>query len=72
MNTPKLRIYAAAGIAQYVIVNLVDFRVEVYEDPDPDAETFRRVRLLTADDRIELRISPDGDRLEIPAGDWLA
>jgi Uma2 family endonuclease len=67
----KLRIYAAAGIAQYVIVNLVDGRVEVYEDPDPDAESFRKVRLLTVDDRIELRISPDGDRLAIPASDWL-
>ncbi len=71
-RTTKLRIYAAAGIAQYVIVNLVDRRVEVYEDPDPDAETFRQVHLLTAEDRIKLRISPDDDRLELAASDWLA
>jgi len=70
-RSTKLRIYAAAGIAQYVIVNLVDSRVEVYEDPDPEAGGFRQVRLLTAGDRIELRISPSGDRLEIPASDWL-
>jgi hypothetical protein len=30
----KRRIYAQGGIAQYVIINLVDRRVEVYEQPD--------------------------------------
>ena len=29
-RTTKLRIYAAAGIPQYIILNLVDRRVEVY------------------------------------------
>lgn len=71
-RTTKLRIYAAAGIAQYVIVNLVDRRVEVYEEPDPETESFAKIHLLTADGRIDLRISPDGDRLGRPASDWLA
>lgn len=34
-RTSKLRIYAAAGIRQYVIVNLIDRVVEVYSSPVP-------------------------------------
>ncbi len=33
-RTIKQSIYAAAGIAQFIIVNLVEGRIEVYEDPN--------------------------------------
>ena len=33
----KLRSYARAGIAVYLLVNLVDRQVELYADPDPSA-----------------------------------
>ena len=34
-RTAMARVYATSGIAYYWIVNLVDFQVEVYTDPDP-------------------------------------
>jgi Uma2 family endonuclease len=34
-RTTKARIYAAAGVPEYWIVNLVDRQVEVYRDPQP-------------------------------------
>jgi Uma2 family endonuclease len=34
-RTAMARVYATSGIAYYWIVNLVDFQVEVYSDPDP-------------------------------------
>jgi Uma2 family endonuclease len=44
-QTVKLRIYAAAGIAVYWIVNLIDRRVQVYTSPTgPAAEPTYRTR----------------------------
>ncbi|MCO5169667.1 MAG: Uma2 family endonuclease [Planctomycetes bacterium] len=54
-RTTKLRIYAAAGIRQYVIVNLVDRRVEVHEDPAPADGRFRAGPVeLTGDAEVRL------------------
>lgn len=69
-RTIKQSIYAAAGIAQFVIVNLVEGRIEVYEDPNVAERGYRLVRILYRDDAISLRIP--GDRtLGVPAADWL-
>lgn len=59
-RTTKQRIYATAGIAQYVIVNLVDQRIEVYEEPKPDAGHYGRVRLATGGEIVTLRLGETG------------
>lgn len=55
----KLPIYAGAGIPQYVIINLQNGTIEVYEDPDRAAELYRSKRTLDRDAVLELRL-PDG------------
>ncbi len=40
----KQAIYAAAGLQEYWIVNLVDRCLEVYRDPQPDAQDARGSR----------------------------
>lgn len=41
-RTRKLRIYAAAGVTPYWIVNLIDRRVEVHDEPSPGDGTEER------------------------------
>ena len=55
-QTTKQRIYAEAGIEQYVVVNLVDQRIEVYEEPEPDAGQYRVVRFATGEESVTLRL----------------
>lgn len=55
-RTTKQRIYADAGIPQYVIVNLVDRRVEVYEEPKPGTGHYGLVRLADGEDAVLLRL----------------
>jgi Uma2 family endonuclease len=43
----KQAIYAAAGLAEYWIVNLVDGRLEVYRNPQPDPANVRASRYAT-------------------------
>ena len=43
-RTLKQAIYAAAGIREYWIVNLVDQRLEVHRDPVPDSQNARASR----------------------------
>lgn len=54
----KSRIYAAANVLEYWIVNLRDFVVEVMRDPDPANAVYRDVRVLRAGDEIELAALP--------------
>lgn len=69
-RTVKQSVYAAAGIAQFIIVNLVEGRIEVYEDPNVVERGYRLVRILYRDDTISLRVP--GDRtLGVSAADWL-
>jgi hypothetical protein len=66
----KQSIYAAAGIAQFIIVNLVEGRIEVYEDPNGAERCYGIVRILHRGDTISLRVP--GDRtLGVPVADWL-
>lgn len=69
-RSAKRQVYAAAGIPQYLIVDLAGRRIEVYEDPVPEARTYRSHRVLTADDEIPIRL-PGGDRLSFPARPYL-
>lgn len=50
----KQRIYATAGIAFYMIANLVERRVELYEKPDTAGGRYERISLFKAGDRIAL------------------
>jgi Uma2 family endonuclease len=55
----KLPIYAAAGIPQYVIINLQNRTIEVYGDPDPAGEQYRTRATLERGATLELRL-PEG------------
>ena len=53
----KARVYARAGIADYWIVNRVDFAVEVYRDPA--RSRYRSVQVLKRGDGIQPLAFPD-------------
>jgi Uma2 family endonuclease len=69
-RTVKQRIYAAAGIPQYVIVNLIDSRLEVFERPDPAKRRYRRRTELAGDAEVSLLL-PENRRLVVAASDCL-
>ena len=50
----KAAIYAAAGIPQYLVVNLPGDRVEVFGNPDTGTATWANVRPAYRGERIEL------------------
>lgn len=59
----KARLYAAANIADYWIVNLVDSQVEIYRQPQPDPVQARRkvyadVRIHQAGDLLRPLAAP--------------
>jgi Uma2 family endonuclease len=57
----KTEAYAASGIPEYWIINLIDRRIEVVSDPDPGAQRYRQERLVFR-----------GDTLTLPGGVSLA
>lgn len=61
----KLALYARAGIAQYIIVNLNGRCIEIYEQPRPDG-SYQQIVVRRAGETVGLRL-PDGDRFEILA-----
>jgi len=69
-RTNKLQIYAAAGIPQYVIVNLVDFQVEVFESPIPAESRYSQAKTLQAGASLSLHVG-GGTHLEVPVRDLL-
>jgi Uma2 family endonuclease len=48
----KGRTYAAAGIPEYWIVNLVDRRVEVYREPSPSGSGYTKCDTFAAGQRV--------------------
>jgi len=54
----KSRIYAAANVPEYWIVNLRESVVEVMRDPDRATALYRDTRVLRAGDEIELAALP--------------
>lgn len=64
-RTTKQRVYAASGIPQYVIVNLVDGTVEVFAEPDPATGRYHSRRVLASEDTIDFLL-PDGTRHPFP------
>jgi Uma2 family endonuclease len=55
----KGRIYAAAGIPEYWIVNLRDACVEVHRDPDPDRRVYRTRHVTGRDGSLTVLAFPD-------------
>jgi Uma2 family endonuclease len=54
----KARIYAAAGIPEYWLLNLRDGCVEVFRAPDPTARRYGTVTVAHPGDRIDLVALP--------------
>ena len=70
-RTIKQRIYAAAGIPQYVIINLVQARVEVFEKPDSAKGRYRWRAELVGDKEVALLL-PEDRRLMVIVADCLS
>jgi Uma2 family endonuclease len=66
----KLPIYAAAGIPQYVLINLQNDTVEVYTDPDAAAGVYRTKATTTKGQSLRLHLG-EGDWLDVQANDLL-
>lgn len=66
-RTTKQRIYADADLPQYLIINLVDQRVETYEEPKPGAGRYSVVQLAAGDERVTLRLGKT--ELEVTASE---
>ena len=65
----KGRIYAEGNVSQYVIVNLVDRQVEVYEQPDPARGVYTNERVCRGTDPVEFALAQQ--RVSLLAGDLL-
>lgn len=65
---PKLQAYASAGIPQYVVVDLVNNRVLVHEEPAASG-SFARVSVLEKGSAIGIRTGEQ--RLALPVDDLL-
>lgn len=69
-RTIKQGIYATAGIPQFILVNLVESRIEVYEDPNAAEKCYGLVRILHRGDTIPLHV-PGDQTLALQVTDWL-
>jgi hypothetical protein len=65
----KLPEYAAAGIPQYLILNLINNTVELYSDPDPELRDYRSRATRERHEAVTLAL-PMGP-YEVPAADLL-
>jgi Uma2 family endonuclease len=60
----KKRIYARAGIAQFVLINLVDRVVEVFDTPSANRETYERDFVRRSGETVGFS-SGDGRTIEV-------
>jgi len=67
----KRKIYADAGILQYVIVNLVDRVVEVYSEPVAESGRYGKIETLHKGQDVQLLL-PTGSHLALPVDKILA
>lgn len=58
----KVSAYAASGISEYWIVNLVDRQVEVFRDPEPARQQYTQTRMVLAGDTVTV---PNGPSLAV-------
>jgi Uma2 family endonuclease len=52
----KLAVYAGSGFAEYWIVNVIEEKLEVYTDPDPDLRTYKNRRDFGREESVTLTI----------------
>jgi hypothetical protein len=64
-RTEKLRLYASAGIALYLILNLVDKVGELYVDPDSNAGSYRRSSVHPRTENLRIDLARLGS-IELP------
>lgn len=69
-RTVKQRLYATAGIPQYVIVNLVDRIVELFAEPNASAGRYARHRIVGPGEQFEIELGA-GRRLTVSANELL-
>jgi len=69
-RTTKQRLYATAGIPRYLIVNLVDRALELYEGPDPSTGRYARKQVAVAGQSFTIELAP-GRALTVGADDFL-
>ncbi|MBI4563637.1 MAG: Uma2 family endonuclease [Planctomycetes bacterium] len=70
-RTTKLRLYAAAGIRQYVLVNLADKKVEVYYSPVPKSGQFQKSAIRTGNQEVGIAAGRSKEYVKIRAKDLL-
>jgi Uma2 family endonuclease len=63
-RTTKQRVYAAAGIPRYVIINLIDEIIEVHTGPDAGQRRYTNMVVLRAGGSLTLAM-PDGATLDV-------
>jgi Uma2 family endonuclease len=69
-RTVKQRIYANAGIPQYVLVNIPDQQIELHEQPLAGEGRYGRGTVLKRGDHLRLLLS-GGQTLDVSAEEWL-
>jgi len=69
-RTTKQRLYAAAAIPVYWIVNLVDGQIEVYQDPNPTTGTYATRTDHRLGQTVKLSLGP-GVAIETPVADLI-
>ncbi len=69
-RTTKQRIYAAAGIPQYVLINLVDRVIEVRREPDAKRGVYASSELVRADGFVVFQLAVAG-RITVAANELL-
>jgi len=69
-QTTKQRLYAAANIAVYWIVNLSKNCVEIYEKPDPASAVYQSMTVVDANGVARMPCG-DGNTLSVPLTDFL-
>ncbi len=65
-RTTKQRIYAEAGVGQYIILNLADDQAEVYEGPRATTGRYESVRIFRGGEAISIRV-PGGRHIDVEA-----
>ncbi len=63
-RTTKQRIFAKAGVGQYIILNLADDQAEVYEGPRATTGRYESVRILSGGESISIQV-PGGRQIEV-------
>jgi len=69
-RTEKLAKYAEAGIPQYIIINLIDSLLEVFEEPVCVESRYAGQKTFRTGEKVALLL-PNGERLDVPVADFL-